>query len=114
MLINFMSYKDSEETRSMYTKGDNIEIKMGSETDDIIKEIFESLLQNHQEGLKKSIRRGEFIFDSVHLLYYYLHKTRLKCVRSYIVSLKWLKNKKATISPQNNDDKCFQYALLLH
>ena len=56
MSINFMSYKDSEETRSMYTKGDNIEIKMGSETDDIIKEIFESLLQNHQEGLKKSIR----------------------------------------------------------
>ena len=112
MSINFMSYKDSEKTRSMCTKGDNIEIKMVSETDDIIKEIFESLLQNHQEGLKKSIRGGEFIFDSVHLLYYYLHKTRLKCVRSYIVSLKWLKNKKATISPKNNDDKCFQYALI--
>ena len=24
---------------------------------------------------------------------------------------KWLKNKKATINPENNDDKCFQYAL---
>ena len=24
---------------------------------------------------------------------------------------KWLKNKKATINPENNDDKCFQYTL---
>ena len=24
---------------------------------------------------------------------------------------KWLKNKKATINPENNDDKCFQYAV---
>ena len=27
---------------------------------------------------------------------------------SYIDSPKWLKNKKATINPKNNDDKCFQ------
>ena len=26
-------------------------------------------------------------------------------------SPKWIKNKKATINPKNNDDKCFQYAL---
>ena len=26
-------------------------------------------------------------------------------------SPQWLKNKKATIDPKNNDDKCFQYAL---
>ena len=26
-------------------------------------------------------------------------------------SAKWLKNKKMTINPQNNDDKCFQYAI---
>ena len=26
---------------------------------------------------------------------------------SYIVSPEWLKNKKATISPENNDDNCF-------
>ena len=28
---------------------------------------------------------------------------------SYTDSLKWLKNKKVTINPTNNDDKCFQY-----
>ena len=46
MSINFISSKDSDETRNMHTKSDNIEIMMGSETDDIIDELFESLLQN--------------------------------------------------------------------
>ena len=32
---------------------------------------------------------------------------------SYIDSPKWLKNKKATINPKNNDYKCFQYAVTL-
>ena len=107
-----MSSKDSGETRCMYTKSNNIEIKMGSETDDIIKELSKSLLENHQEGLKKSMREGELIFASVDFFYYYFHKTRLKYIRSYIDSLKWFKNKKATINPKNNDDKCFQYALI--
>ena len=34
---------------------------------------------------------------------------RLKRGKSCIKSLKWLKKKRATINPQNNDDKCFQY-----
>ena len=32
---------------------------------------------------------------------------------SYIDSPKWLKNKKMTINPKNNDYKCFQYAATL-
>ena len=43
-----MSSKDSDEIRSMHTMSNNIEIVMGSETDDIIKELFESLLQKYQ------------------------------------------------------------------
>ena len=35
MSINFISSKDSDETRNMHTKSDNIEIMMGSKTDDI-------------------------------------------------------------------------------
>ena len=38
--INFFCSKDSEETRTMNTKSDNIEIMMGNETDEIIKELF--------------------------------------------------------------------------
>ena len=45
------------------------------------------------------------------MLYYNLNKVILSRGGSYIDSSKWLKNKKATINPKNNDDKCFQYAL---
>ena len=34
---NFISFKDSNETRTMHTKSDNIEIIIGNETDQIIK-----------------------------------------------------------------------------
>ena len=56
MEINFMSSKDSNETRTMHTKSINIEIMIGNETDEIIKELFDSLLQRHQEGLEKSMK----------------------------------------------------------
>ena len=61
MSINFIS-KDSDETRNVITKSNNIEIMMGSEIDYII-----------EERLVESMRRGSgFIFDSVDLLYYHL------------------------------------------
>ena len=44
-------------------------------------------------------------------MYYDLNKISLGRDGSYIDSLKWLKNKKATVNPKNNDGKCFQYAL---
>ena len=37
----------------MDLKSDNIEIMMGSETDDIIKELFESFLKRYQEKLEE-------------------------------------------------------------
>ena len=57
------------------------------------------------------MRGGEFVYDSVDVLYYNLNKVSLSRGESYIDSPKWLKNKKATINPKTKDDKCFQYAL---
>ena len=74
MSITFISTKDSNETRTMHTKSHNIEIMMGSETDKIIKELFESLLQNYHKDLEETMRGSEFICDSVDLLYYHLQK----------------------------------------
>ena len=75
--ISSISSKDSDETRSMSTKSNNIEIMIGSETDDIIEELCEYLLQKYREGLEESMRRGSgFIFDSVDLLYYHLQKIK--------------------------------------
>ena len=44
-------------------------------------------------------------------MYYNLNKVSLSRGGSYIDFPKWLKNKRATVNPKNNDDKCFQYAL---
>ena len=111
MAINFISSKDSDDTRTMHTKSNNVEIMIGSETDEIIEKLFESFLQKYQAGLVESTRGSEFIYDSVDILYYNLNKVSLSRGGSYIDSPKWLKNKKATINPKNKDGKCFQYAL---
>ena len=86
---------------------------MGSETDVIIIEPIDSLLQNSYDGIGTSENNGsEFSFDSVDLLRYHLHKISLNRGGSYIESLKWLKDKRATKNPKNKkDDKCFQYAI---
>ena len=59
------------------------------------------------------MRESEFEFDGVNFLYYDFNKTSINRGGSYIDSSKWLKNKKSTINPKNNDDKCFQYAVTL-
>ena len=59
------------------------------------------------------MKGSQFIFDSVNLLYYHLQETSLERTgASYIDSPKWLKSKKVTINPKNNDDNCFQYAII--
>ena len=48
MAINFISSNASEETRTMHTKSNNVEIMMGNETDEITEELFKSFLQKYQ------------------------------------------------------------------
>ena len=104
MVINFISPKDSDKIRTMRRKSNNIEIMMGNETDDIIEELFESFLQKYQERLEEKMKGSSFVFDSVDRLYYYLHNISLDRGGSYIDCPQWLKNKKVTINPENNDD----------
>ena len=59
------------------------------------------------------MRGLDFKFDGVNFLYYDFNKISLIRGGSYIDSQKWLKNKKSTINPKNNDHKCFQYAVTL-
>ena len=66
----------------MHTRSDNIKIMMGSETDDIIEELFESL-QKYQERLEELMRERKLVFDIMDLLCYHLHKISLKRDRSY-------------------------------
>ena len=107
--INFISSKpDSDETRTMHARSDNLEIMKDSE---VIEELFKPLLKRYKKELEESMRGSEFIFDAVNVLYYDLNKISLSRGKSYIDSPEWVKNKKTTINPNNNDDRCFQYAL---
>ena len=47
--INFVSSLDTDQFCIMYSKSDNAKIMKGTETDDIINEIFESFLKKYQE-----------------------------------------------------------------
>ena len=93
MGVNFISTNDAAEIRTFYVRSDNEEIRSGNETDEMIKRFIKSFLSNYQEE-EKILRSGSnFVFESVDLLTYYIHKTRLKRGKSYIKSPEWILNK---------------------
>ena len=60
------------------------------------------------------MRGSKFVFESVDLFYYSIHKTRLRRGKSYIKSPKWFTDKILTIkTKKKKDDKCFQYSLIV-
>ena len=114
MKINFISSKFSNETRDMYSKSDNFEIMVGVDTNEIIKNLFNSILQRYQKGLQESMRGSDFVFDYVESLDYIFHKVNLKRSGSQIETPDWIQNKGETINCQNYyDNKCFQYAITI-
>ena len=62
MQINFVAALNPGEICTMDSKSKNIEILMGSETDDIINELFESSLQKDQEKLEEKNERQQVCF----------------------------------------------------
>ena len=84
--INSISSKDSDETRTMHARSNNVEIMVGSETNEIIKDLFEYFLQKYQERLEESRRGNGFTYDSVDVLCYNLNKVSLSRGESYIDS----------------------------
>ena len=64
--------------------------------DEIIKELFHSLLPRYQIGLDTSMKSSNFIFDCVKVLQYKYHRIKVKRGGSDIDSLDWMKTKKTT------------------
>ena len=110
MHVNFVSSKDTGETRTIFVRSDNEEISLENETDDIIKRLLYSFLNNYQKEEIVLRKESGFVFESVDLLSYHVHKTSLKRGKSYIKSPEWVLNKRATINPKNKDNNCFQYS----
>ena len=59
-------------------------------TDKVIGEFSESLLNRYQIGFETSMRSSDFILDCVHLLYFKCHKINLNRGGSHIHSLNWI------------------------
>ena len=109
--INFISSKNNEES-VMYSKTNNIELMIYDNTDEVIEEVFGSLLNIYQMGLETSMRVINFVFNCVLSLYYKFHKINKTRGGSYIASPDWIKNKNVTINPiDKKDKKCFQYTV---
>ena len=101
MHVNFISSNDTAEIRTIFVWSNNEEIRLGNETDDIIKGLINSFLNNYQKE-EIILRNGSnFVFESVDLLSYHIHKTSLKRGKSYMKSPEWVVNKRATINPRN-------------
>ena len=108
MQMIFVSFIDANETLEMHTKSDNITIISGTETEDVIKELFNTFRKRYQEGLETKMKGSSFTFERIDLLEYHLHKISLNRGSSYIESPEWIKNKRVTINPKNNEDSnCF-------
>ena len=110
-----MSTKSFEETHTIHSKSEPIEIFMGSNTEDVIDKLFSTLLQRFQRAQETLIDKGsEFIPDSIELLYYHFQRIYIRRAESYIMSPDWIVRKKATINPKNEkDNKCFQCSIIL-
>ena len=78
MNVNFVSSNDTGEIRTIFVWSNNEEIRLGNETDDIIKGLINSFLNNYQKE-EIILRNGSnFVFESVDLLSYHIHKTSLR------------------------------------
>ena len=89
----------------MHSKSDSSRVVTGIGKDEISQKL-DTLLHNYQICLKHPKRDTNFIFDYVSGMYYVCHKTTMNAGGSCENS-KWIKNKKATKNPKNDDDNCF-------
>ena len=86
MQITFILSLDTEEICTMDSKSDNVEITMVNEANDIINRLFKPFIKIYQERLETKMKGSQFVFESLDLLYYSLHKISLNRGGSYIDS----------------------------
>ena len=88
MKNSFISVKDFEDTCTIYSASKPVEIFMGSNTEDAIDTLFNTILNRIQQAIETSNERGSgFIHESIALLHYYFQKTDIRRRESYIILL---------------------------
>ena len=67
--IDFITSKSNDEEHVIHWKSYNTEIMTYDKTDEVVKELCESLFYRYQIELEASMKGSDFIFDRVNLLH---------------------------------------------
>ena len=83
--VNFISSNDdNDEQRVMHSKGNNIEIMISDEVDELIEELFDSSENRYQNNLETKMIGSQCGFDYVHLLYHKCQKNIIQIGQKFL------------------------------
>ena len=87
---------------------------MGSDTEDIIGTLFNTILNTIQQAMETSNERGSgFTNDSVRLLYYHFQRIDIRRGESYIMSPDWIASKETTANLKSEkENECFKWSII--
>ena len=87
---------------------------MGSDTENSIDTLFNTILDRIQHAIETSNKRESgFTPESLALLYYYFRKIDIRRGESYIIYPDWILSKKATMNPKSEkDNKCLKWSII--
>ena len=71
-----------------------LKIFIYDKADEVIKELFESILNIYQIGSETSVRYDGFIFHHVSIFFYKCHKINVHCSGSNLDFFDWIQNNK--------------------
>ena len=94
MQNNCISTKNFEDTCTIYTRSEPVEIFVGSDTSDVTDRPVDTTLKRFQEAIKTSVKESEFTYESVGLLYYHFQRIDIRRAESYIIYPYWIVSKK--------------------
>ena len=94
MQNNCISTKNFEDTCTIYTRSEPVEIFVGSNTSDVTDRPVDTTLKRFQEAIKTSVKESEFTYESVGLLYYHFQRIDIRRAESYIIYPYWIVSKK--------------------
>ena len=92
----------------------NIVSHPSDKTEDMLSQLYDSLLKYFNDKLVIFRTDTSYVFESIERFDIHFHKIDLKRRSSYIPSPTWLQIKKAIVNPKNkNDNYCFAYAITI-
>ena len=99
---------------AFYVKSKNIECHPSDNSEDILNQLFDTLLKYFNDKLLICRTDSSYVFENVEGISIHFHKIDLRRGSSYIPTPEWLENKKAAINPKNmKANYCFAYAVTI-